>query len=175
MGSGKTPSLSWRNAPIGKTYKGTIARDSRVMDQRSVDTGEVIYWDEDKTRPRKMLVVYLQTGVIDPETEDHDGVWAWYVKGKSATEALKSAVRASGRPGLEIGGIVSVTFTGEGTAKTKAFNPPKLFMVSYVPPADSSAEFLQEPAATPARSHLAGVGATQASMLRGIVGAEPPF
>lgn len=182
MGGGKTPSLSWRNAPVGKTYKGTVARASRVMDQRSVDTGEILYWDDAKTRPKKMLCVYLDTGVIDPTIEDHDGVWAWYVKGKSASDALRAAVRGSGRAGIEIGGFISVTFTGEGVASNRAFNPPKLFTVSYMPPADASVAMLGDESmarstlAGAARSELAGIAQRQQEALRrSIVGAEPPF
>jgi hypothetical protein len=50
-------------------------------------------------------------------------------------------VRNAGRKGVEIGGKVTVTFVGEGEAKNKIYNPPKLYKVTYQPP-DASAQFL---------------------------------
>jgi len=141
MGSAKTPSVSWREKPVGTTVSGNIARESRIMQQRDPDDNELLWWDEAKTQPRNQLVVYLDLGFPHPDKEafpEGDTVWALYVKGKSLTEAVRTAVRASGRKGLEIGGKLSVTYTGEGERTKKAFNPPKLFMASYVPPADTA-------------------------------------
>jgi hypothetical protein len=169
MGSAKTPSISWRNKPVGHTVAGTIARESRVMQQRDVETGAPLWWDEAMTQPRNQLVVYLDLGVIHPDSEefpDHDGVWALYVKGKSLTEAVRSAVRASGRKGLELGGRLSVTLTGEGKAQNKAFNPPKLYSASYIPPVDAAAS-----------DFLGTDQAARAAALAGKLpaGEEPPF
>jgi hypothetical protein len=170
MGSAKTPSISWRNKPIGHTVAGSIARESRVMQQRDVETGAPLWWDEAMTQPRNQLVVYLDLGVIHPSAEefpDHDGVWALYVKGKSLTEAVRSAVRGSGRKGLEIGGRLSVTLTGEGKAQNKAYNPPKLYIASYVPPADAASS-----------DYLGTEQDARAAALAGKVPAgddEPPF
>ncbi len=170
MGSAKTPSVSWRNKPFGTTVTGNVARASKVMQQRDVETGDPLWWDEAKTQPRNQLVVYLDLGVIHPDGEefpDHDGVWALYVKGKSLTEAVRSAVRGSGRKGLEIGGRLSVTLTGEGKAQNKAFNPPKLFTASYVPPAASAGD----------EDFITGDREARAAALAGKLpaGEEPPF
>jgi hypothetical protein len=49
-------------------------------------------------------------------------------------EAIKAAVRKSGKTTIEIGGEIAVAFTGLG--KTSAgFNPPKLYTADYRPPA----------------------------------------
>lgn len=190
MGGGKVPSVSWRNKPAGTEVSGIVARPSRVLDQRSVDDGSILYWDEAKTRPKKMICVYLDTGYTDPETPDHDGVWAWYVKGKSATDALRNAIRQSGRAGLEVGGAVTVRYVGEGKATNKAFNPPKLFDVTYTPPNDASASLLDDRQGSARQSTTAGhtsavstVASRQATVLRNAQDArstraatdEPPF
>jgi hypothetical protein len=140
----KTPSISWRNKPIGTTVTGKIARASKIVQQRDVDTGDLLWWDEQKTQPRKQLVVYLNTGVIDPEIEDHDGTWALYVKGKSMTDALNRAVVVEAKAkALAIGGTLTVKFIGEGTPTKKAFNPPKFYELHYEPPADASGSFVK--------------------------------
>jgi len=188
-GGAKTPSVSWRNVPVGHTVTGTIARPSKVMQQRDPDSGDLLWWDEAKTQPRNQLVVYLDLGIAHPDTEafpDQDTVWALYVKGKSMTEAVRTAWRASGRPSLEVGGKLTVSFIGEGKATKKAFNPPKLYAASYsAPPERASAEFLgaggtpMPPGADPAawasldtagRERYAAALSAQAA-----VGAEPPF
>lgn len=143
-GGVKTPSISWRNKPYGTTVKGKIARASKVVQQRDVDTGDLLWWDEAKTQPKKQLVVYLNTGVIDPEIEDHDGTWALYVKGKSMTDALQKAVVVDAKvKALAEGGILTVKYSGEGVASKKAYSPPKFFELHYEPPADASGSFVR--------------------------------
>jgi hypothetical protein len=141
MGGAKTPSISWRNKPIGHSVTGTIARESKVVQQTDPDDGTPLFWDDARTQPKMQLVVYIDTGEVSDDQEtypDHDGVWALYVKGKSLTDATRDAVRKAKRKGLEVGGRITVTFTGEGEQKKKAFNPPKLYRVEYVPPADQA-------------------------------------
>lgn len=139
-GGVKTPSISWRNKPFGHTVKGKIARPSKIVQQRDVETGDLLWWDEAKTQPKKQLVVFLNTGEISPEIEDHDGVWALYVKGRSMSDAVQQAVTVEAKAkALAIGGDLAVKLVGEGVAKNKAFNPPKLYAAHYVPPLDASA------------------------------------
>lgn len=143
-GGVKTPSISWRNKPFGHTVKGKIARPSKIVQQRDVETGDLLWWDDEKTQPKKQLVVFLNTGEIDPEIEGHDGVWALYVKGKSMGDAVQRAVTIeAGVKALAIGGVLTVKLVGEGKAKVKAYNPPKLYEAHYTPPLDASASFVK--------------------------------
>lgn len=145
MGSVKTPSVSWKDKPIGTVVRGTIARPSRVMQQRDVDTDELLWWDEAKTQPKNQLVVYLDLGIQHPDREqfpDHEGVWALYCKSTSLLKAISGAVRATGSKGLEVGGTLTVTYVGDGEKKKKAYNAPRLFTAGYVAPPDPSTDFV---------------------------------
>lgn len=145
MGSAKTPSISWKDKPIGTSFTGTIARQSRVMQQRDVDTDELLWWDEAKTQPKNQLVVYLNLGYDHPDRTaypDHEGVWALYCKSSSLLKAVSSAVRATGAKGLEVGGTLTVTYVGDGEKKKKAYNAPRLFTADYKAPPDPSTGFI---------------------------------
>lgn len=127
------PSISWRDAPIGHAITGTITRPPRKMQQRDIDSGKPLVWDDGT--PRWQLVVNLATSLRDPALDADDGERALYVKGKSMTQALREAVRRAGAPGLEVGGTLTVTYIGDGEARNKAFSPPKLYSATYARPA----------------------------------------
>lgn len=161
MGGGKTPSISWRDRPIGYIVTGTVCRESKMMQQRDPENNEPLYWDDARTQPKMQLVVYLQTTERDLSIEDDDGIRALYIKGKSLTEGLREAVKRAGSKGVEIGATVTVIYTGEGERTKKVYSPPKLFKVEYRPPADAaSARYLGgAPAERPATAAVTGVNA----------------
>ncbi len=140
---------SARFETVGDTVTGTVL-SAEVKDQTDLATGAVLKWDNGDVR--KQLVVRLQTTQHDDE--DDDGVRAVYVKGskkagsRSLHDAVASAVRLAGAKSLEVGGTLTVTYTGEEPSATRGFNPRKLYSASYVAPAAVSVgEFLGTPAA----------------------------
>jgi hypothetical protein len=118
----------------GTTVSGTICRDPEVQQQREIDSGKPKFWDDGN--PRKQIVIHLQTAGRDPELEDDDGVRAIYVRG-NMLRAVREAVRKAGGK-LETGGVLTVTYTGDGERKAAGFNPPKLYTASYTPPGDAA-------------------------------------
>lgn len=121
---------------IGATITGTISTPPEVKQQTDMTTGSPLTWDNGD--PRMQLVVTLQTTLRDDE--DDDGLRKLYVKGskdpssQSLHAAVAGAVTAAGAKGLEIGGTLTVTYVGDGVAKTRGFNPPKKYQATYKAP-----------------------------------------
>jgi hypothetical protein len=124
----------------GDTVTGTIADPPEVRQQTDIKTGDPVFWPSGD--PKMQLLVTLQTTLKDDP--DDDGKRRVYVKGKSLTDAVREAVRAAGAKGLEVGGTLTVTYTGDGTASQRGFNPPKLYTAAYKRPDTTQAtgEFL---------------------------------
>ena len=166
---------------IGATVTGTVTEEPRLDDQRDLD-GEVKTWSSGDTM--KMLVVTLATPERDPAIEDDDGLRRLYVKGskdpksKSMTAAIGAAVRKAKANGLEVGGRLTITYSGDGEQERKGFNAPKQYDAVYEPPSvAASGEFLDAtpaaapaatapaPAATPAVAPAADAGETAKQLL----------
>jgi hypothetical protein len=135
---------------VGDSISGTIAESPEVRQQTDIATNEPVFWPSGD--PKMQLIVTLQTK--EREGVDDDGKRRVYVKGKSLTEAVREAVKQTGAKGLEVGGSLTVTYTGDGTASQRGFNPPKLYSATYGRPDTTAAsgDFLgvQQPAAAPA-------------------------
>jgi hypothetical protein len=126
----------------GTTVTGTICRQPEVQQQREIDTGRPKFWDDGK--PRQQIVIHLQTTSRDPEVEDDDGIRALYVRG-NMLRAVREAVRKAGT-GLEVGGVLAVTYSGDGERKAAGFNPPKLYTAVYTPAVQAAvSDVLAEP------------------------------
>jgi hypothetical protein len=137
MGGG---SASAKFEAYGDTTEGTIVDPPEVSQQTDPKDGSLKFWPSGD--PRMQLIVTLQTTLKDDP--DDDGKRRIYIKGKSLTEAVREAVRASGAKGLEVGGTLSVTYVAEGPQQNKALNPPKLYTAAYKRPDTTQAtgEFL---------------------------------
>ena len=126
MGSG---SRSARFDSIGVSITGVI-EDVTAKQQTDFTTGEPKTWPNGD--PMMQVIVRLATDAR--EDDDDDGVRSVFVKGKSLTAAVRDAVRRSGAKGLEVGGTLTVTYTGDGVAERKGINPPKLYSADYAQP-----------------------------------------
>lgn len=124
---------------IDTSVSGRIVADPQVTQQTEYGTNKPLTWDDG--RPRMQLVVQVQTDERDSQNAEDDGVRSLYVKGKSLTNAVREAVRKAGAPGLEVGGVLTVTYVADGQADRG--NPPKLYTASYQRPvARAASEFL---------------------------------
>lgn len=126
--SGSSKAAKFTNT--GDQMNGRIVDPPEVMQQTEFGTGKPRFWDDGK--PMLQLRVILATDFLDPADPDDDGKRALYVKGQMQ-KAIKEAVRAAGARGLEAGGHLKVTYTGDGEAK-RGFNPPKLYAAEYTAP-----------------------------------------
>lgn len=145
MGGGSKSAFG-KNDPIGHTISGTISDPPEVRQQTDLQTGELKFWPNGDAMMQ--LVVTIQTNLRE-DSED-DGKRRIYVKGKSLTDAVREAVRKTGAPGLEVGGTLTVQFTGTEPSQTRGFNDRKLYAASYV-----------RPDTTAASGAFLGVGQTQ--------------
>jgi hypothetical protein len=121
----------------GATVAGTISQAPEVRQQTKLEDGTPLTWDNGD--PKMQLVVTLQTDLR--EDGDDDGIRKLYVKGskdpasKSLHAAVAGAVQAAGAKSLEVGGRLSVTYVGDGVAKTRGYTAPKQYEASYTPAA----------------------------------------
>lgn len=122
---------------VGATVTGRIVREPEVQQQKDFTTGELKFWNDGK--PMQQLQVILATDERDPEVADDDGERAVYVKG-NLLKAVREAVRKAGAKGLDVGGTLTVTYSGDGEVTKRGFNAPKLYTASYVPPVKNAAE-----------------------------------
>lgn len=133
MGGGGAPSAKFP-AP-GAIVGGHITEKPTVEQQRDISTGEKKFWKDGN--PQMQLVVTVQTEERDPEVEEDDGRRRIYVKG-AMKNAIADAVRAAGARGLEVGGVLAVTYTHDGQATQRGFNPPKQYTAQYTAAAVSA-------------------------------------
>lgn len=131
-GSGKSAKFE----TIGTSVSGTITTPPQVRQQTDMNTGTPSVWDNGD--PKQQLVVSLQTA--EKLDDDDDGIRNLYVKGskdpasKSMHAAVAGAVSTAGAKGLDVGGTLSVTYVGDGVAKTRGFNAPKMYAATYTAP-----------------------------------------
>ena len=116
--------------PVGSTIKGTI-ESAEIQQQRSIDNGDPLYWDDAKTQPKNQVRIVLQTDERDGE--DDDGRRAIYVKGQMQN-AVRDAVIAAGVDKLEEGGTLAVQYYADGEPPKKGMNAPKQYKAQYRPP-----------------------------------------
>jgi len=133
MGSG---AASAKFETIGTAITGTIVKEPVVQQQTDITTGEPKYWSDGK--PREQLQVILATQQRDPSDPSDDGHRALYVRGE-LTKAVRAAIKASGAKGIEVGGTMTVTYTGNGQPPKPGFSGAKLFAVTYAPPLPQAA------------------------------------
>lgn len=119
------PSVSFANAKIGTSFEGEIIElgTAQVTD---FATGAPKFWDDGK--PQTQVVVTIATNERDPENPDDDGTRRVYLFGQKLT-AARNAMKEAGIKKLETGFKFKITFSGEQPAKTKGFNPVKLYSV----------------------------------------------
>lgn len=127
----------------GAFVTGRISEQPVVQQQKDFSTGEPLFWNDGQ--PRMQLSVTLATDQRDPADADDDGSRRIYVKGQMK-QAIQQAVRASGARGLEVGGVLKVTYVRNGTASNPRFNPPKEYAAEYTPAAQAELN-TPEPAA----------------------------
>lgn len=116
QGADKLPVVKFPE--VGAKVVGQIMSARQVQD-RDID-GEKLYWDDNKTEPRMVWVMELDT------TETGEADSAVFVKGNLYTQ-LRAALKEAAIP--TVGALVQIVHSSVGEPKKKGFNPPKLFTV----------------------------------------------
>lgn len=115
---------------IGKTAKGII-ETLDLQQQRSIDDGAPLFWDDAKMQPKMQVKIVLETEERD--SEDDDGRRAVYAKGQMQN-AIRDAVIAAGVDKLEEGGTLAIQYHDDGEPPKRGMNAPKLYKAQYKPP-----------------------------------------
>ena len=124
---------------IGDVCTGTVL-SMNTRQQTDIETGTPQSWPDG--RPKMMVVIVLQTETQDDENDD--GQRSVFLrggnysvasgKGTSSSVAVRDAVVAAGASGIEVGGRLSIGYTGQGQKSNNAFTAPKLYTAKYEPP-----------------------------------------
>lgn len=151
---------------IGATITGTISAPPELQQQRDMESGKPLTWEDGN--PRMQMVVTLDTDERDPEDEDDDGTRRLFVK-SGMKAAVARAVKAAGATKLEVGGRLTVKYVADDNARKKrGFNAPKVYEAHYVKPVDAALGVEESaPAANsaPAAQPAAGAGDNPAAGL----------
>ena len=148
-------SHSWKFTNPGDTHTGTITEVSDARQATEYGSNELAYWDKERTRPKMQVAVTLDTAERDPQDANDTGKRTlWVVEdGRSGSilSAIRQAVHQAGAGTIDIGGQLTVTFSGFDPNSKNPANPRKIYSASYVPPAPAGGMFTnQAPAAAPA-------------------------
>lgn len=127
--AGGTPSFFQREDPIGASVTG-IVESIEAQQQRDMDTQEPKYFDNGQ--PMMQVVIHIATTLRDATIPGDDGVRAVYVKGKNLA-TLRQASRMVSRDFPHVGDGFTATYTANGEAKKRGWNPPKLYSFEIVP------------------------------------------
>lgn len=136
---GDSNSFSFDN--VGDAVRGLVL-DLQERQQTEMDTNEPAYWDPEKTNPKMMMVVTLQTDLRDPANPADDGIRTVALAGSKKPEsqsrmaAVCGAVKAAtGSTSLQYKGDLCIQYIGDGVPTRKGFNAPKLYQAWYTAPA----------------------------------------
>jgi hypothetical protein len=130
--------LTAKFATHGTTVSGTIASEPQVSQQTAFGTNEPLVWSDGS--PRLQLIVELET----PE-----GLQKLYVK-SGLKNAVSDAVRAAGQKGLQVGGTLTVTYTGDAAPARAGIAGAKIYAASYSAPAPTAVAVPAGPPIIPA-------------------------
>lgn len=125
---------------MGDTVTGRIV-EMKKQQQTDMETGDPQFWKNGD--PKMMLRITLATDY--QISADDEGLRSIYLrggnptavkgKGTSSLVAVQDAVKkGSDGKGIEVGGTLTLQYSGEGEKTNRAYNPPKLYVASYKPP-----------------------------------------
>lgn len=146
-------SHSWKFTNPGDTHTGTITEVSDARQATEFGSNEPAYWDREKTRPKMQVAVTLDTAERDPQDVNDTGKRTlWVVEdGRSGSilSAIRQAVHQAGAGTIDIGGQLTVAFSGFDPNSKNPANPRKIYAASYVPPAPAGGMFTNQAPAQP--------------------------
>ena len=146
-------SHSWKFTNPGDTHTGTITEVSDARQATEYGSNELAYWDKERTRPKMQVAVTLDTAERDPQDANDTGKRTlWVVEdGRSGSilSAIRQAVHQAGAATIDIGGQLTVAFSGFDPNSKNPANPRKIYSASYVPPAPAGGMFTNQAPAQP--------------------------
>ena len=147
-------SHSWKFTNPGDTHTGTITEVGDARQATEFGSNEPAFWDREKTRPKMQVAITLDTAERDPQDANDTGKRTlWVVEdGRSGSilSAIRQAVHQAGAGTIDIGGQLTVAFSGFDPNSKNPANPRKIYSASYVPPAPAGGMFTNQAPAQPA-------------------------
>ena len=147
-------SHSWKFTTPGDTHTGTITEVGDARQATEFGSNEPAFWDREKTRPKMQVAITLDTTERDPQDASDTGKRTlWVVEdGRSGSilSAIRQAVHQAGAGTIDIGGQLTVAFSGFDPNSKNPANPRKVYTASYVPPAPAGGMFTHQEPAQPA-------------------------
>ena len=147
-------SHSWKFTNPGDMHSGTITEVSDARQATEFGSNEPAYWDREKTRPKMQVAVTLDTAERDPQDANDTGKRTlWVVEdGRSGSilSAIRQAVHQVGAGTIDIGGQLTVTFSGFDPNSKNPANPRKVYTAAYQAPAPAGGMFTNQAPAQPA-------------------------
>lgn len=141
------PSHSCKFKTPGETHTGVITEISDRMPVTKYGTTDPDYWPDGS--PKQQVVITLATDERDPEDPNDTGERSlWVTESRKAGTILAAIIQATRQANakLEIGGTLSVSFTGHDPNSKNPAQPRKLYAATYQPPAAGGGMFEQQPA-----------------------------
>jgi len=146
MGGGGAPTAKFANP--GDSIRGRIIAPPTVYQEREYDPNNP-GGGAPKTYPSgdpiMSIYVDLATDLRDPSIADDDGTRRLYIEGRYLKGDIRDAVRTAGAPGLEPGGVLTVTFTHREDEYDKRSR--KFWTAQYVPAGNAALMTAAAPAA----------------------------
>jgi len=146
-------SHSWKFTNPGDTHTGTITEVSDARQATEFGSNEPAYWDREKTRPKMQVAVTLDTAERDPQDANDTGKRTlWVVEdGRSGSilSAIRQAVHQAGAGTIDIGGQLTVNFSGFDPNSKNPANPRKVYTAAYQAPAPAGGMFTNQAPAQP--------------------------
>lgn len=160
-------SHSWKFTTPGDTHTGTITEVGDARQATEYGSNELAFWDKERTRPKMQVAVTLDTTERDPQDANDTGKRTlWVVEdGRSGSilSAIRQAVHQAGAGTIDIGGQLTVAFSGFDPNSKNPANPRKVYVASYVPPAPAGGMFTNQDTAQPAAAPAAPVAPAPAA------------
>lgn len=156
------PSHSCKFKTPGETHTGVITEISDRMPVTKYGTTDPDYWPDGS--PKQQVVITLATDERDPEDPNDTGERSlWVTESRKAGTILAAIIQATRQANakLEIGGTLSVSFTGHDPNSKNPAQPRKLYAATYQPPAAGGGMFEQQPAQPAPQAAPAAATASQ--------------
>ena len=153
---GSTPSLSWKDKPIGTTVTGTVLEAPKLVQSRDFETGEPAFWPagrDGQINPKMAVVV--------PLTINGEDLAVWAVKPSAMFAAIAGAQKNAGGHRIDVGDELTITYSGDKPNENPRLNPAKQYTAT-VKPADKFAD--PTPAAAPVHNQMPYVSPTAANV-----------
>lgn len=134
---------------VGARITGKIAQLPFEKQATKFGSQEPDFWPNGD--PKMQVVVPLTDTDAMPEDANDDGDRTLYVSSTSMKKAIFAAISAAGASDVQIGGILTVIYTGDDPNSQNPANPKKLYSAQYSAPASGlAAPAPAAPAAAPA-------------------------